>query len=445
MSFHPSVMIGDAPSGIHVWGDTRSLFALQQRECPDGRRPVLAPLRVNERLARALDALEGRDLERLLQQGPASCGVIRFLPADQLLPEEEPWPALGSLRETPSSRSPTADAQIDRLEAELGAFLGRHMIATSSSAGGMIIALSALGVGPGDEVLLPANSFIGTENAILACGATPVLVDSDPCDLNLDPACIEEKITRRTRAIFAVDNHGKAANVAAIRQVADTHGLKVVLDACQSLGVMESMRHADAAVYSLNVYRNFGACSKGGAIAVADLDLARRCRSSSDSTQGSETKAARMHPFGSTSRLDGTQAAVASRRLPHLTLNNLRRMLLARRYLRALEPLATRGRLLLPAFSDDRGYRIFTVQVLPPWSRDEIRRRLLERSRVETAVYYPVLTHLQPTQHHRRLFEGVSLPQVETAQARILSLPLHNNLTLASQDRVVAALEAAFA
>jgi 3-dehydro-glucose-6-phosphate--glutamate transaminase len=445
-------------------GDSRSLVRLVDDIVAHGRveRPIRACL-ANQRLIEAVtgapaqdppdrpaDRPRGRRIaapEDLLatERPPSPTSRVRFLPMDALMSAEEKQGALRAFAEVVATGEFTSGPHTGRFEAEVSAFLGQHVVATSSGTDGMLIALTALGVGHGAEVIMPSNSFVATENAVLAAGAAPVLADVRAGDYNLDPAQIERHITPRTRAILPVHLYGKVADLAAMRAVADAHGLVIVVDACQAIGATGALDHADASVLSFNPYKNFGVCGKGGAVVTASAALAKTCLSVTYHGYVPGTKAFKQCAFGFNSRIDNTQAAIGLARLPHLTFNNLRRLILARRYIRELKDLVDRERILISRYTEDNAYHLFPVQVLGSRPRDEIRAELeLERG-IETGIYYPVLTHKQTTAVHRRLFGDVELPVTEAAHERLFHLPLYNTLTQAEQDRVLEALHAVLA
>jgi 3-dehydro-glucose-6-phosphate---glutamate transaminase len=432
-----------------IAGDSSSLHRLLLESSEQPRRYQVENKLANRKLAEALEG-EGRGdpwLQRRLFFGSGGCpGAVRFLPRERLLSPEEKSAACERFSEVLRTGEFTSGGHIDAFEAAIAELANVPCaVGTSSGTDALVITLRALGVGAGDEVIMPANSFAATENAVFACGARPVLADVGMSDYNLDPDSIEAKITPRTRAILAVHLYGKLADVEPMAAIARSRGLHLVEDACQAIGVTGVGHFSDAAVLSFNPFKNFGLCGKAGAILTRNQELAGRCRAIGYHGFQPGLKNVKRHFQGYNARIDNTMAAIAMGLLPHASLNNLRRAYLARRYLQALAPLALREQVGLPEFSPDHAWHLFPVQILGGASRDGLRRWLWEQASVETDVYYPVLTHQQATPDRQRLFRDVSLPATELLASRVLHLPLYHHLTLEEQDRVIRALYDGFA
>lgn len=429
-------------------GDSASLVGLVEDIAIRGRvrRPIRACAANRELIEAVADRAIDEPEELLARDEIGRPGArVRFLPMDALASAEEKQAAQRGFEEVLATGELTSGPHTGRFEAQMSEFLGQHVIATSSGTDGMIIALTALGVKRGEEVIMPANSFVATENAVMACGARPVLVDVRADDYNIDVARIERCITSRTRAIMPVHLYGKVADLAAMRPIADAYDLAIVVDACQAIGATGALAHADASVLSFNPYKNFGVCGKGGAIVTASAELAETCLSVTYHGYVPGTKAFKQRPFGFNARIDNTQAAIGLERLPYLTRNNLRRLILARRYIRELEDLVVRERIRIPRYTSDNAYHLFPVEVAGARSRDDIRVELELEHGIETGIYYPVLTHKQTTDVHRHLFAHVELPVTERAHERLFHLPLYNTMSLAEQDRVLEAMHVVFA
>jgi 3-dehydro-glucose-6-phosphate--glutamate transaminase len=375
---------------------------------------------------------------------PSGEGVA-FLPRERLLSLAEQAIAMECFKQTLSAATFTSGPELDLFESALSEFLDiEHVVAVSSGTAGLEIGLRALGVRPGNEVIIPANSFAATENAILALGAIPVLADVSDRHFNLTAEEVEAKVTGRTRAIMPVHLYGRCADMPGIHDVAARHGLVVIEDACQAFGATGVGRFCEAAVLSFNPVKNFGLCGKGGAILIKDPALAERCRQLSYhgfAVGGKDTKVAQ---FGLNARLDNVSAAIGYGLLPYASLRNFKRIVLARRYLELLRPLEAAGHIQLPEDSFDTVWHLFAVQVLSSETRGSLRERLLESHGVETGLYYPVLAHKQPGGGAFRQ-EPQDLANTEKVASRILHLPLYQNLTFEEQDRIVEALECAFA
>ncbi|MFI1357751.1 DegT/DnrJ/EryC1/StrS family aminotransferase [Streptomyces sp. NPDC020898] len=428
-------MAGDSAGLFRLVGDVRA----GRRSTRRGIGPALA----NQELARVL-----RDQDTLLRPAPRNSvftwdsphSEVRFLPRERLLSDAERAAALRAFTGVLRTGEFTSGSGVSAFEEALTDFLGvPHAVATSSGTDALIIVLRALGVGPGDEVVMPANSFAATENAVLACGAEPVLADVDS-HYTLAPAAVEARITARTKAVLPVHLHGKLADMGGLRAVCERHGLLLVEDACQAMGGTGVAQHADAAVLSFNPYKNFGVCGKAGAVVTRSPELAHRCRVVSYHGFAPGSKNVKAELFGFNSGMDNTQAEIALGLLPFLSLNNFRRMFLAARYLDALAPLAESGTLGLPELTPDHVWHLFPVQVeLAAGGRDLLRERLWARHGVETDIYYPVLTHQQKPYAHRGRVPVSALPRTEHLHSRVLHLPLHNALSIAEQDRVIEA------
>ncbi|WP_055573075.1 DegT/DnrJ/EryC1/StrS family aminotransferase [Streptomyces prasinopilosus] len=402
-------------------------------------------------------ALANRELARVLERGePALApaprgsvfawdgpwtGEVRFLPRERLLSAPERAAALRAFTGVLDTGAFTSGPAVGAFEAALAEFLGvPHAVATSSGTDALIIALRAVGVGHGDNVILPANSFAATENAVLACGARPVLADVGD-DYTLDPDSVAERITGRTKAVLPVHLHGKLTDLSGLRAVCDRHGAALVEDACQAIGVTGVGQHADAAALSFNPYKNFGLCGKAGAVVTRVPELAERSRAVSYHGFSPDVKNVKSELLGFNAGIDNTQAEIALGLLPYLTLGNYRRLFLAARYLDGLADLAASGAIRLPEFTPDHAWHLFPVQVEPAAGpRDALKDRLWAEHRVETDVYYPVLTHRQHPVSDAGLSPSRPLFHTERLHSRVLHLPLHKALSIAEQNRTIEAL-----
>ncbi|MFF5984295.1 DegT/DnrJ/EryC1/StrS family aminotransferase [Streptomyces olindensis] len=376
---------------------------------------------------------------------PAQVSHVPFLPKERLLSPREKSAAAEAFARVLESCEFTSGSAVTAFEDAVADLSGMNCaVATGSGTDALVIALRAVGVEPGDEVILPANSFAATENAVFACGAVPVLADVTTPDGNLDPVSVAEHVTPRTVAVLPVHLYGKLADMAGLRAVADRYALRIVEDACQAIGVSGVGRYSDAAALSFNPYKNVGLCGKAGAVVTDSAEIAERCRVAGYHGFEPGRKNLKCEAFGLNARIDNTMAAIGLALLPFTGLRGLRRTYLARRYVEALRPLAEEGVLETPAFAPDHSWHLFPVLVdggAP--ARDALRDELALRSRVETDVYYPVLTHRQQTPVRERFFGHARLPRTEWLHDRVLHLPLHAGLSLGEQDRVVDALYAA--
>lgn len=298
----------------------------------------------------------------------------------------------------------------------------RHAIGVASGTDAIGIALRAVGIGPGDEVITVANTCVPTISGIEQTGAVPVLVDADPLSLTLDPAALEGTLSERTRAILPVHLYGQCADMAPILAFARAHGLKVVEDAAQAHGAEYDGRRAgslaDAAAFSFYPTKNLGALGDAGAVVTDDPEIAERARLLR--TYG-ERRRYESVLHGTNSRLDTVQAAILRAKLRRLDSWNERRREIAQIYLESLagSPLE------LPREVESRRhvYHLFVVETR---ERDVFRRELGNRG-VETLVHYPRAVHQQPAYADLARPAG-GLAVSERLVREIVSLPLYPEL-----------------
>jgi dTDP-3-amino-3,4,6-trideoxy-alpha-D-glucose transaminase len=326
---------------------------------------------------------------------------------------------------------------VQEFERAFAEFCGAsHAVGVASGTDALELALRAVGVGPGDEVVTAANTCVPTVAAIEATGATAVLVDPEPVTYTLDPAGLEEVLTDRTRAIVPVHLYGQCADMDAIGAFARGHGLKVVEDAAQAHGAAFQGRRAgtlgDAAAFSFYPTKNLGALGDAGAVVTDDADVAERVRLL---REYGERRRYESILAGTNSRLDTLQAAALLVKLRHLDSWNARRRELAGRYGAGL---AGAG-IGLPRGRQDAGhvYHLFVVTVT---DRDRFRDELAGRG-VETLVHYPRPVHGHP--EYARLARPERLREADRLAAQVVSLPLYPELTDAEAELVVDAVNAA--
>jgi UDP-2-acetamido-2-deoxy-ribo-hexuluronate aminotransferase len=334
--------------------------------------------------------------------------------------------------------------EVTELERVLGAFAGtKHCIAASSGTDTLLIAMMALGIGPGDEVITSPFTFIATGEMIALLGATPVFVDIDPRTYNLDPAQLAAAITPRTRAIMPVSLYGQCADFDAINTVACANGLPVIEDGAQSFGATYRGRRSCglSMVGSTSFFpsKPLGGYGDGGALFTNDDALARTMREIRVHGQDRRYN----HPrLGVNGRLDSIQAAVLLAKMEIFEAEVEARIRLGARYTEMLaDAFADRpGQIRLPYVEPFNTcvYAQYTIEVD---DRDAFESRMKELG-VPTAVHYPKPLHLQP------VFEGLGqregrFPAAEAAAGRVISLPMHPYLTEADQTKVVRAVRAA--
>jgi dTDP-4-amino-4,6-dideoxygalactose transaminase len=318
--------------------------------------------------------------------------------------------------------------EVEAFERAFAAYVGaRECVGVSNGTTAIQLALQACGVGAGDEVIVPANTFFATAEAVSTAGATPVFVDCTPDTCNLDPARIDEVITERTRAIIPVHLYGQSADLDAISAVAERHHLFVIEDAAQAHGARYRGRRVGsfgrAGCFSFYPGKNLGAYGEGGAVVTDDAGVARRLRMLRD--HGSEQKY-RHELIGYNFRLEGIQGAVLNVKLKYLDDWNALRRAHAARYRELLRPLADSGALALPSAAAyaEHVYHLFVIQTD---ARDALQR-YLSAAGVQTGIHYPVPIHLQPAYAALGHREG-DFPHAESQARRVLSLPMFAELT----------------
>ncbi len=322
---------------------------------------------------------------------------------------------------------------VERFEEEFATYVGaRHAVALGSGTAALELALRASGIGPGDEVIVPANTFFATAEAVTSAGATPVFADVDPQTLHLSAASAESVVTSRTRAIIPVHLHGRAMNLTAIQQLAASRGLILIEDACQAHGAqLDGTRVGGSghpACFSFYPGSNLGAYGDGGAVTCDDSVLAQSLRLLR--SHGSPVRNEHM-VVGTNSRLDAIQAAVLSLKLRRLEEWNLRRAELAGRYLRALDGSGLR--LPAPAPEGVHSYHLFVIGTP---MRDALRVFLAERG-IQTGIHYPTPLHLTPAFQAFGHPGPGSLPVAERMARETLSLPMFAEMTDSELAEVV--------
>jgi dTDP-4-amino-4,6-dideoxygalactose transaminase len=346
---------------------------------------------------------------------------------------------LGALVRVCDSQQFILGAEVEALECDLAHMLGvEHALAVSSGTDALLLALMALGIGPGDEVITSTYSFFATAGSIVRAGARPVLVDIDPATFNIDPAQIAAALTPRTRAILPVHLFGLSADVAPIAAVARRTGIPVIEDAAQAIGSTYQERAVGGfgAVGCFSFYptKNLGAFGEAGLLTTNDGDLANRTRLLRN--QGMEPKY--YHGVvGGNFRMDAVQAAVLRVKLPRLATWNEARRLNARRYARLFDEAGLNDQVVLPVEPDGRRHTFhqFVIRVA---ERDRLRRHLAARD-IGTEIYYPVPFHLQACFADLGYRAG-DFPQAERAAAESLALPIYGELRLEQQQAVVQAI-----
>lgn len=332
-------------------------------------------------------------------------------------------------------------AQVNAFEREYAEYIGvEHVIGVGNGTDAIELALRALGVVAGDEVIMPANTFVATAEAVWRVGARPVLVDVDPVHLLIDPGKIEAAITDRTAAIIPVHLYGQVAPVEAIESLPSVvaRGIPIVEDAAQSQGAYSLRGRAGAlgriAATSFYPGKNLGAAGDGGAVLTDDPALASVVRNLA--AHGSTVKYVHDRP-GVNSRLDAVQAIVLRAKLARLEDWNIARRAAAAAYAELLTPLADAGLLTLPS-SRAGNTDVWHLYVVQADERDRVVAEL-NAAGVGAAIHYPTPVHLTEAFSYLGCAAG-AFPVAEAAAGRILSLPMFPHLAREQQERVAEAL-----
>jgi dTDP-4-amino-4,6-dideoxygalactose transaminase len=313
--------------------------------------------------------------------------------------------------------------EVEAFEEAFADYVGaRFCVGVSNGTAAVQLAVTACGLGAGDEVIVPANTFFASAEAVSTASATPVFVDADPVSYNLDVSKIEAAITERTRAILPVHLYGQPADLDPVFELAKRHNLIVIEDAAQAHGARYTGRRvgalAHAGCFSFYPGKNLGAYGEGGAVVTNDAEVARRVRLLRD--HGSERKY-RHEIVGYNFRLEGIQGAVLNVKLKHLDRWNELRREHARHY----GELLSGSRLTLPR-ETEHSEHVYHLYVVQTDERDALQKALSEAG-VQTGIHYPVPIHLQPAYTFLGHKPG-DFPEAERQAARVLSLPMFPEL-----------------
>lgn len=330
-------------------------------------------------------------------------------------------------------------SDVAAFEDEYARFLGvKYCIAVSSGTEALILILRALEIGPGDEVIIPANTFIATALAVSYVGAKPVLVDADPITWTIDVRKIEKKITGRTKAIMPVHLYGQSADMLEIKALAKQHGLFVVEDACQAHGARYRGKHVggigDIAAFSFYPGKNLGAYGDGGAVTTNNKKLAEKVVLLHN--YGQKIKYHHLVK-GTNSRLDTLQASILRVKLPHLARWNEKRAKIASYYTESLRELPLTPPAIGPA--RDHVYHLYALHLR---KRDALLLHL-QKNGISAQIHYPVPIHLQKAYAELKHKRG-DFPQSEYSAKHELSLPLYAELSDAQIEHVVKTVRSFF-
>jgi dTDP-4-amino-4,6-dideoxygalactose transaminase len=356
-------------------------------------------------------------------------------------------------------------SEVEQFEGKLAELAGvKHAIGVSSGTDGLLLALMALGIGPGDEVICPSFTFFATAGCVSRVGATPVFADSCLYCFNLDARDAVGKVTAQTKALLPVHLFGQSAEMGPLLTLASERGIPLIEDAAQSMGA----RHRGRAVGGMGVFgmfslfpsKNLGGFGDGGMLVTDDDDLAGRARM----LRAHGAKPKYFHKYvGGNFRLDPLQAALLSVKLPHYEDYTRKRRANARYYSEKLttipgvvassladsvcmrssdaSPVPTDARVILPAAysHNEHIWNQYTLRILGPGRRDGLKALLNDR-KIGSEIYYPVPMHKQECFLHVPSSRQ-PLPRAERLAAECLSIPIYPELTRAQQDEVIGAIE----
>ncbi len=324
--------------------------------------------------------------------------------------------------------------EVEAFESEFAEYIGTQFaIGVANGTDALSLALRALDIGPGDEVITVSHTAVATVAAIEQAGATPVLIDVEPGFLTLDPALLEQALTKQTRAVVPVHLYGQPADIARIQDFCNAHGLALVEDVSQAHGARYNGRRlgsfGDIAVFSCYPTKNLGALGDAGIVVTDDPALADRVR--------------RLRQYGwvdrnfsieqgVNSRLDEVQAAILRVKLPYLDAGNERRREIACSYSEAFRG----SRIEVPLVRDNNEH-VFHLYVVQVDDRDDVRDRLAAAS-VQTAIHYPLPIHRQPA-YLDRVRIATSMSVTNRAAGQILSLPVFPELSAEKSNFVARA------
>lgn len=341
---------------------------------------------------------------------------------------------LQSLDEVMSSSKFILGNHVQKLESNVAAYSNvAHAIGVGNGSDAIHIALQAAGINEGDEVITTAFTFFATGGSIVRAGATPVFVDIDPINFNIDPLKIEAMITDKTQSIVPVHLYGQMADMTAIKEIAERHNLVVIEDAAQAIGSKQNGKTvgelSTAATYSFFPTKNLGAYGDAGMIITNCDALDEKARVIR--VHGSKPRYYH-HILGYNSRLDEMQAAILNVKFPHLNEWSDKRRERAAIYTELLNVLSN---IIQTPIEKEGNHHVFHQYTVRVPRRDELQAFLKEHG-VATMVYYPLPLHVQPVFKSLGYKEG-DLPETEKAAKEVLSLPMYPELTREEQEYVV--------
>jgi dTDP-4-amino-4,6-dideoxygalactose transaminase len=329
--------------------------------------------------------------------------------------------------------------EVQAFENEIARYVGvRFAVGCASGTDALILALLALNIGPGDEVITTPFTFVATAGAVARAGATPVFVDIDPETFNIDPESIKPAITPRTRAIIPVHLFGLASDMDPVLKLAAAHKLAVIEDVAQAIGAKYKNAHLGAlgtfGCFSFFPSKNLGGAGDGGLVTTTDAGLAERVRAMR--VHGSRKKYY-CEMLGTNSRLDALQAAILRVKLGHLDSWTVARRRNAERYWTLGARYGLERFIKIPLAPADC-YHVFNQFTIRSAQRDQLQEFLRARG-IPTEIYYPHPLHLQPAFSYLGYREG-QFPKSEAASREVLSLPIYPELSEEQQMKVISTI-----
>jgi dTDP-4-amino-4,6-dideoxygalactose transaminase len=330
--------------------------------------------------------------------------------------------------------------EVEGLEEEVARYCAAgHAVGCASGTDALLLALQALGIGAGDEVIVPAFTFFATAGAVCRAGATPVFVDIDPFTYNLDPRHVMSRVTTRTRAIIAVHLFGQAAEMEPLWRLAERRGLFIIEDAAQAIGAEYQGKRAGTlgtiACFSFYPSKNLGACGDAGMVVTSDPELAAHARAL---RVHGMTKKYHHQYLGFNSRMDPIQAAILRVKLPHVDDWTVARQLAARRYNWLIDEYELTHFLQRPVVAEDRRHVFNQYVVRVAGGQRDALVSHLQRHRIGCEIYYPMPLHLQECLAYLGHHAG-DFPISEAACEAVLALPLYPHLSANQQHQVIEA------
>lgn len=321
--------------------------------------------------------------------------------------------------------------EVQKFEKQAADFLGvEYAVTVANGSDALVLSLMALGIGPGDEVIVPSFTFFATASSVSRVGAVPIFVDVSREDYNIDPDAVRQKITPKTKAVIAVELFGMPAKMNELGKLANDYGLSIIEDAAQALGTVYGEQQVGSigtlGCFSFFPTKNLGCFGDGGMVTTNRADLAEKLRMLR--VHGARRKY--YHELlGINSRLDTIQAAFLNIKLPYVKSWIEKRRKIAEFYRQGLADISE---IRLPADDSGHSYNQFTIQAE---NRDELRAFLAENG-ISTTIYYPLALHLQPVFTPLGYKPG-DLPISEALTGKVLSLPIFPELTLEEQRYII--------